>query len=117
MKKKDRDFLVRAQAVTENYERRIDELTEKITSIGESDLRGNVSAYINYMELTERLDRLMDEYFEHHKRYERLTEQLKNERALNSLCTDANKLAGVAGGNFWTRAGRGVEAPADVKFK
>ena len=116
MDKKDRDFLVRSQAVTGNYEARLSELTEKITTMEESALRGSFAAVMAFITLDNRLTRLLNESHAHKKRVKRLTEQLRSERALNSLCTDANRLAGTDGANFFTKVGNVIKEQADVEI-
>ena len=112
MDKKDRDFLVRAQAVTERYEARLDALAEKITSMEGSELRWSYAALMEFITLDNRLTRLLNEYHAHIARVEHLTEQLRSERALNALVTDANRLAGTDGANFFTKTRKVIEEQA-----
>ena len=116
MLKKDRDFLVRAQAVTEKYEARLDELTAKVELSQKSLLRADrmsFSKFMDFMDLSDRLDRLFSEYIAHTDRMEQLTDKLREERALNAMCADANRLAGTDGANFWTKAGKVIEEQAE----
>ena len=107
MEKRDRDFLVRADRVTANYERRITALAEEITEIEKAlTLDDNFQACIDALKKVERYTELQEAYDAHRQRVSRLQEQHKQRQALNTMCADANKLSGTDGLNFWTKASK-----------
>lgn len=113
MDKADRDFLVRADRVSDNYQQRITQLTETI-----ADAAISGSGWTDVLQLlykSERLEALQAEYEAHTARLEKLREQHQNEQAINQLCAEANKLAGTDGANFFTKAGKAFqEEPPDA---
>ena len=105
MDRKDRDFLKRAERVTANYQRRIAKLRERIAESEATLLFGSVTDLIEGLKKLERYKVLQAEYHAHTQRVAELTEQHRRAQALNTLCADANKLAGTDGANFSTKAG------------
>ena len=103
MDRKNWDFLMRADRVTANYQRRIKKL--------ESQLNDGLEAtsFNTILKVLHRLNRyktLKAEYKAHQQRVKVLREQHQKRQALNRLCRDANRLAGSAGANFFTKAGQ-----------
>ena len=116
MEKKDRDFLVRANRVSENYERRIAKLRERIAESEATLLFGGDVGLSELLETLDKLDRykaLQAEYQAHTQRVAELREQHRRAQALNKLCADANKLAGTDGANFSTKAGLVLKGEPD----
>ena len=113
MDAKDRNFLARANKVSENYKKRIDKIKADLIDLSvtldlsvslQSD--ENISLFIEYFEKENRLERLEKEQAEHQDRVTELKEQAKKTASLNSFCAEANRLAGFNGINFWTKAGK-----------
>lgn len=104
MQKADRDFLVRADRVSENYQHRISQLTETI-----ADTALSASGWADLVQLLDRcqrLEALQAEHEAHTARVKKLRQQRHHEQAINKLCAEANKLAGTDGANFFTKAGK-----------
>jgi len=104
MQKADRDFLVRADRVSENYQHRIRQLAETI-----ADTALSASGWADLVQLLERcqrLEALQAEHEAHTARVKTLRQQRHHEQAINKLCAEANKLAGTDGANFFTQAGK-----------
>ena len=107
MDRKNRDFLKRADRVTENYQRRITALQAEVEQEQISYLLdGGISRMRNALDKMGRLEALQAEYTAHTERVTELREQHRKTQALNKLCADANKLAGTDGANFFTKAGK-----------
>ena len=112
MKRKDIDFLHRADRILENYNRRIETLK---TEIFEDTERAEIREYLYFgtprkvLESLNKVDRynaLIVERDAHQARYHALRDQQRKERAINRLCADANRLAGTDGFNFFTKVGK-----------
>ena len=113
MEKRDRDFLLRADRVSENYERRIAKLRERIAELEATLLFGGETDLREGLKKLERYKALQAEYEAHTQRVAELREQHRRAQALNTLCADANKLAGTDGANFWTKAGLALKGEHD----
>ena len=103
MDRKDWGFLMRADRVTANYQRRIKKLESKL---GDGLEAFTLTAWANVFHRLNRLKTLKAEYKAHQQRVKVLREQHAKRQALNRLCRDANRLAGTAGANFFTKAGK-----------
>lgn len=114
MKKKDRDFLVRADRISENYLIRIikleseleDEEISILESFSKGTAKGNNSRRVaNYFDKQKRLEKLRGEHEAHTERVNVLREQQRKYQAIKKLCADANRLAGTDGANFYNKIG------------
>ncbi len=107
MNAKDRNFLARADKVSENYKKRIGKIKTELLELAVSlQSDENISLFIETFEKQTQLERLEEEQAEHQDRLTELKEQAKKNASLNSFCAEANKLAGYNGLNFWTKAGK-----------
>ena len=107
MNTKDKVFLARADAVTENYQKRIAKLQDRLAQV-EADIildTGGWKRVRKGLDTLNKLEKLQAEQQQHTQRVRELREQQYQTQALNKLCADATKLAGTDGANFWTKAG------------
>ena len=96
MNDRDRQFLHRADKVCLGYEIRIQTLLNKLDS----------ASVLDGLILIKKIDTLIGKQEEHIQRTEMLRAEAKRAADMRKLCTDANRLAGVAGANFWTETGK-----------
>lgn len=107
MDAKDRNFLARADKVSENYKKRIDKIKTELIDLSVSlQSEENIYLLIEVFEKEDRLERLEQEQAAHQDRMTELKKQAKKTASLNSFCAEANRLAGFNGINFWTKAGK-----------
>ena len=107
MSERDRQFLARAEAVSENYKQRIQKLRDRYHKVMESVLCSNsVDAITEALTMANRLDALQTEAEQHAARVAKLQDQERKRKALLRLCAEANKLAGRDGLTFWQTASR-----------
>lgn len=102
MERKDRDFLIRARRVSQNYQKRITALQAEIDA--EAVTMGTPQEIVDALQKLDRLTALQAEYEAHTARASELRKQHRQRQALNALCRDANRLAGTDGANFFTKA-------------
>ena len=109
MDAKDRNFLARADTVTANYQHRIIELEKTLERQLLVSLLDVSRVNLDGLNTVDRLEKLQAEYTAHTHRVTELREQQRQTQAFNTLCADANKLAGTDGANFFTKAGKVFE--------
>ena len=107
MDKRDRDFLIRADRVSQNYRRRITALQAEVNA--QSITMGTPQEMVDTLQKLKRLTALQAEYEAHTARVREPREEHRQRQALNRLCRDANRLAGTDGANFFTKAGKVLE--------
>ena len=93
---KDRNFLARADKVSENYKKRIDKIKADIMDLSVSlQSDENTSLFIEVFKKENQLEHLEKEQAEHQDRLTELKEQAKKTASLNSFCAEVNRLARI----------------------
>lgn len=103
----ERVFLARAEAVTESKRTRAAHYEQQLQDLLSELQPGDISKVSRQLLKTlTQLEKTEAEQAAHAQKADTLRAKQHTDRAVIRLCAEANKLAGTAGANFFTKAGK-----------
>ena len=103
----ERVFLSRAEAVTEKKRTRAAHYEQQLQVLIAELQPGNMSTLSKQiLKIATQLEKTEAEQEAHAQKVNELRAKQQTEQAVTRLCAEANKLAGMDGANFFTKAGK-----------